>query len=280
MNGHAHEFPPHGVLPDAICPGIEVLVHRRATELVPERPRRRVAALSSVGGVAVAAICAVLVLVIGSPSGGGLLSPRQAVAAVVESLDGDGILHWVREGNLVESPDQAARPGTIVEEEWTDLATGDSHLVATRTSSDAQPQTRVTWRTSDARWFSLSPGANTALTIQRDHLAQGQGTLTAVDEVRGILQRAEQGLSEIAAGGEDRGRPLVVVTERHDQDTRRVWITRDGDPEVVRSETTSATRNAAQPIVTTTKTKTWRILPRTPEALSEVGIPTNAKRVP
>lgn len=281
MTGHAHEFSPHGAPPAAICPGIEVLVHRRATELIAERPRRRIAALSSVGGVAVAAVCAVLVLVIGAPSGSGLLSPRQAVAAVVESLDGNGILHWVREGELVESPDQADRPGTIAVEEWTDLSTGDSHAITTRTPRDGTSQTRLTWKTSDTEWFALAGGTSGELTIKRDPGQPGdEAVLSAVDDVRALLQRAEQGQAEIAPGGDDGDRPLVVVTERRGQNLQRVWITRNGIPQVVRREDTVVSRNAPRPIVTTTTTKTWQILPRTPETLTDVEIPTDAKRVP
>lgn len=278
MTDHAHELPPQGVLPPAICPSIEVLVHRRATELIAERPRRRVAALSSVGGVAFAAIAAVLVLVLGSPSGNGLLSPRQAVAAVVESLDGDGILHWVREGDLIESPEQADRPGTIVEDEWIDLSNGNLHRIDTRTPRGEPSRTRLVWKTPTADWFALSRDASTGLTIKRD--LRASGTTTVVDEVRALLRRAEQGSAEIADGGQDRGRPLVVITERVGETVQRLWITREGAPEVVRSETTAVSRNAPRPIVTTTRTTTWQIVPRTPEALANVEIPSNAERVP
>lgn len=281
MTGHAHEFTPHSAPPAAICPGIEVLVHRRATELIAERPRRRILALSSVGGVAIATVCAVLVLAIGSPSGSGLLSPRQAVAAVVQSLDGNGVLHWVTEGDLIASPDQLDRPGTVVVDEWTDLATGNLRRVTTQTPRDGQPKTRTVWKTPNAYWFAVPSAANGGLTIKREFGAPSQqGMLSASDEVRALLQRGEDGMAEIVAGGEDRGRPLVVVTEREGQIVRRVWITRDGDPEVVRSETFVPSQNAPRPIVTTTTTKTWQILPRTPEALTNVEIPSDAKRVP
>lgn len=281
MTGHAHEFPPPGVLPDPICPGIEVLVHRRATELVTKRPRRRIAALSSVGGVAVAALCTVLVLVIGAPSGSGLLSPRQAVAAVVDSLEGDGILHWVREGELVESPDDVDRPGTIVEQEWTDLATGNSHLVTTRTPSDGPPQTRTVWMTPDVDWVALSTGASEGPLVRQLPRRPGQPeALTAVDDVRSALERAAQGAAEIAPGGDEAGQSLVVVTERREGLVRRIWLTREEQPRVVRSETTVTGGNSPRPIVTTSTTKTWQILPRTPEALADVEVPTNAKRVP
>jgi hypothetical protein len=278
MTDHAHEFPPQGVLPPAICPSIEVLVHRRATELIAERPRRRIAMASSVGGVAVAAVAAVLVLVLGSPSGGGLLSPRQAVAAVVQTLEGNGILHWVREGDLVESPDQADHPGTIVEDEWIDLSNGNLHRIDTRTPRGEEPRTRLVWRTSAADWFALPSDASAGLTIKRDTASAASETV--VDRVRTLLQRAEQGAAEIADGGEDRGRALVVVTERRGQDVQRLWITREGDPEVVRTETSVVSRNAPRPIVTTSRTTTWQIAPRTPEALADVEIPSNAKRVP
>ncbi len=280
MTGHAHEMPPHGVLPDAICPGIEVLVHRRATELITPRPRRRVATASSLGGIAVAAICAVLVLVIGSPSGSGLLSPRQAVAAVAETLGGNGILHWVRSGDLVASPDQADRPGTLLEEEWTDLATGDSHLVETRTPSEGEPQKWVRWIAADGEWVALAPDPVGVPRIQLKPRFAGQDAATAVEAVRSLLQRAEQGDAEIAAGGEEGGRPLVVVTERREGAARRVWITREEQPQVVRSEIAVDSRNASRAITTTTTTKTWRVLPRTQKSLAAVEIPRNAQRVP
>lgn len=274
MTDHAHEFPPQGVLPPAICPSIEVLVHRRATELIAERPRRRIAMASSVGGVAVAAVAAVLVLVLGSPSGGGLLSPRQAVAAVVQSLESNGILHWVRVTKPgAESP--AAWPERTDTEEWLDLSDGDSYVIAkARRRGSAEPEVRVRWVESGLEWEQVGrPGANSPTVRQA-----GPAGTTAVDEIRETLVRADRGENEIAAAGEHAGRPLVVVTERRSGIVRRVWITREDLPQLVRSETTITTRNAEQTITTTTST--WQVLPRTAELEAEIEIPTDAKRVP
>lgn len=279
MTDHAHEFPPQGVLPPAICPSIEVLVHRRATELIAERPRRRIAMASSVGGVAVAAVAAVLVLVLGSPSGGGLLSPRQAVAAVVQTLEGNGILHWVREERVsgTENPDPAAVPERTNTEEWLDLSDGDSHVIAKAyVRGESEPQVGVRWVESGIEWEQDGrPGADPP-TIRRT----APVSTTAVDEIRETLIRADRGENEIASAGEHAGHPLVVVTERRSGIVRRVWITREDVPQLVRSETTVTTRTAAQPVVSSTATRTWQVLPRTAEALAEVEIPSNAKRVP
>lgn len=276
MNGHAHEFSPPGAPPAAICPGIEVLVHRRATELIADRPRRRVATLSSVGGVAVAAVCAVLVMVIGAPSGSGLLSPRQAVAAMVQSLDGDGILHWVSEEKVSGVRNPAAWPERTVHEQWLDLSSGDSHTITeTYRAGSSAPERRGEWIGSGIEWSAMLTEGE-ALTIHRKSTPLG----TAVDEIRATLARADNGESEIAAAGEHAGHPLVVVTERRGEYTRRVWITREDVPRLVRVEASGTGSSSSPPIVTTTTTSTWQILPRTPEALTDVQIPTDAKRVP
>lgn len=277
MNGHAHEFSPPGVPPAAICPGIEVLVHRRATELIPERPRRRLAVLSTAGGLAIAAVCAVLVLVIGSPSGNGLLSPRQAVAAMVQSLNGDGVLHWVREEKVTGAGNQQAWPERIESEEWLDLSSGDARtIIKTYRSAASGPETSVVWNASGVLWIQTD-GDGDSSTLRRS--ATGSST-TGIDEIRATLARADRGESEIADAGEYGGHPLVVVTERRDRITQRIWITREDVPQVVRSETTVPSRNTQQPIVTTSTTTTWQIVPRTPDALADTQIPTDAKRVP
>lgn len=273
MTGHAHEFAPHGAPPAAICPGIEVLVHRRATELIAERPRRRIVALSSAGGVAVAAVCAALVLAIGSPSGGGLLSPRQAVAAVVQSLNGDGILHWVSEEKVTGPQGKSPWQERTDNELWLDLSNGDSHTVTkTYYRGTSQPESRTAWVASGVLWDLQGAGP----TIRRAAAV----SVTAIDELRATLERADRGEGEIAEAGEHDGKPVVVVTERRDRTVRRVWVTRDDVPQVLRSEVTVTSRNAPEPVVLTTTTMTWQILPRTPETLANVEIPTDAKRVP
>lgn len=275
MNGHAHELTPPGVPPAAICPSIEVLVHRRATELIAERPRRRVAAWSSVGGVAVAALCAVLVLVIGSPSGNGLLSPRQAVAAVVESLNGDGVLHWVRRADVTGAPDPST-PSATVEQTWTDLASGDSHTIRTGQQGSA----RTSWVEDGREWSALPDTADGSPRVRPLPRSTDTSLVSVVDEMRMLLDRADRGQAEITSAGERNGAPLVVVTDRTERSTRRVWITRDATPELVRVETTVVSPNASEPIVSTSTTEIWQVLPRTPEALADVEIPTNAKRIP
>lgn len=237
--------------------------------------------MSSVGGVAVAAVCAVLVLVIGSPSGSGLLSPRQAVAAVVQSLNGDGILHWVREQKVAGAPSGSAWPDRIDTEQWLDLSNGDSHTVTTTYRRGvSQPESLTHWVASGIEWekWDRVPGrgGGEPLTIRRSTFVGS----TAVDEIRATLERADRGEGEIAEAGEHAGKPLVVVTERLNRAVRRIWITREDVPQLVRSETTRTLRASSPPIVTTTTTKTWQILPRTPEALADVEIPTDAKRVP
>lgn len=274
MSGHAHEMSPPGAPPTAICPGIEVLVHRRATELIADRPRRRVATLSSVGGVAVAAVCAVLVMVIGAPSGSGLLSPRQAVAAMVQGLDGDGILHWVREEKVTGARNPAAWPDKTAEQ-WVDLANGDSHTITETYRSGAAPERRGEWIGSGIEWSGMLVEGEPP-TIHR----KSTPPATVVDEIRATLARADSGEGEIAAAGEHAGHPLVVVTERRGEYTRRVWITREDVPRLVRVEASASGSSSSPPVVTTTTTTTWQILPRTPEALADIQIPTDAKRVP
>lgn len=277
MNGHAHEFSPPGVPPAAICPGIEVLVHRRATELIPERPRRRRALLSTAGGVAVAAICAVLVLVIGSPSGSGLLSPRQAVAAMVQSLNGDGVLHWVREEQVTGGQSSSGWPERIESEEWLDLSSGDARTITkTYGAGAAEPETRVVWSASGVLWTRFEGDGDQA-TLRRGATVTSS---TGIDEIRATLARADRGESEVADAGEHAGHPMVVVTERRERITQRVWITREDVPQLVRSETAVVSPNAPQPIVTTSTTTTWQVLSPTPETLADVQIPTDAKRVP
>lgn len=277
MTGHAHEFSPHGVPSAAICPGIEVLVHRRATELIAERPRRRVMTLSTMGGVAVATACAVLVLVIGSPSGSGLLSPRQAVAAVVQTLNGDGVLHWVRVEKVTGAPSGSPWPERSDIEQWLDLSNGNSHTVTeTYRRGASQPESNARWIASGSEWEAVPGPRGAPLTIRRSMSVD----ITPVDDLRATLERADRGESEVAEAGGPAGVPLVVVTERRDRVVRRIWITREEIPQLVRIEAVSTGRDDSQPIVTTATTTSWQVLPRTPEALADVEIPTDAKRVP
>lgn len=281
MTVHAHELP-GASLPDAICPDIEVLVHRRATELLRERPRRRFAALSGVGGIAVAAACAVLFLVIGSPSGNGLISPRQAVAAVVQTLEGNGILYWVRRGDLIDVRDPQERRGVLEEQSWADLSSGDSHTVLRAYPANGAPQRPLeSWVASGRQWAAANADGNG---IPRLHRAPrrpaGAPPVSLPDDLRAVLARAEQGKAEIAEAGEADSVPLVKVTDRWKDMTLRVWVTREAVPRVARVETTIVTPNAQQPIVNTITTVAWRILPRTPEVLADVELPSTAKRVP
>jgi hypothetical protein len=277
------QFPEQSSVPAPIFPGIELLVHRRATEIATERPRRQLVMASSMGGVAVAAACAVLVLVLGSPSGSGLLSPQRAVAAVAESLESNGVLHWVRTGEAVRSEDRAdggAAPSqpesleTRVEDAWVDLESDESHHVTTVTlAQGGSVKTIESWQTSNVVWVR-SPGLKGDAAVASRLPRQERVDIPSVaDEIRLILDRARRGQADIADAGASGGTPLVVVTDRIEGQEQRVWVTRDPNPSVARLVTVKVDDRTGGRVTTTMDTQTWEVLPRTAETLRHVEVP-------
>lgn len=284
MPGHPHDppFPAALPTPEPILPSIEALVRQRASELVPTpKPRRRLVLASSVGSLAVAACCAVLIMVLGSSSSSGWLSPQRAVAAMADTLDGNGILHWKWRGDLVETPEQFERPGVEVVEAWIDLESGESRRVTTKIPADGSPlETLRTWATPDARWTEMPSASDGARSIKRFDRHPGGPDPTGDAEVLEVLDRARRGEATISTGGEDSGVPLVLITYRSEAFTRRLWITRETTPRVVRSTTEVPARRNRPAATIESRTETWEVLPRSAANLAQVALPPDVQKAP
>lgn len=278
-----------GAVPAPILPSVERLVRRRAGELATERPRRRIVLASSMGGVAVAAACAVLVLVLGSTSGGGLLSPQRAVAAVAQSLESNGVLHWVRQGDTVRSSgptdggsssQQSERVETRTEEDWIDLETGDAYHVTTVLAAGRRAARNwESWSAPGVLWVRTPDPEGAEAAVSRLPRPEGPDALTIADEVRRVLDRAGRGQAEIAEAGEEGGMPLVVVTDRSAGGEQRVWVTREASPQVVKLVTMRDNERAGELVTSTMTTQTWEVLPRTAESLRHVQVPPDVAAV-
>lgn len=285
MPGHPHDppFPAALPTPEPILPSIEALVRQRASELVPTpKPRRRLVLASSVGSLAVAACCAVLIMVLGSSSSSGWLSPQRAVAAMADSLESDGILHWVRRGQFADRRASLDRPGMEVIEQWIDLSTWNAHQVTRKAQGAAgESNTAETWQTGDALWVRLDGPEGQSTGLKKfavppvDHPEDRAGSDLSV-----LLGRAEQGQVSVSEAGEHDGVPLVVIADRTDRHVRRFWITREERPRVVRSSTEMPARDSQPAVTLTEETVTWEILPRTDDNLARVEPPTDARKVP
>lgn len=271
-------------MPEPILPGVEMLVRRRAAELAakpPRRPRRRLV-ISGMGGVAVAAVCSVLFLVIGSPSGGGLLSPQRAVAAVIQSLEGTGVLHWVQRGDLKETPEQFVRPGTQVEELWVDLTSSDHHLIQRKYPAGEPPSRWETWRESGLEWTGMPIGVGGRTVAKQLTRTPTVGQRSIADELLTILERGSRGEAEVTEVSGHDGVPLVLVTDRQARVERRLWISREVIPRVVQSSSTILARRDRRDrraVTITKQTLTWQILPHTAATLADVEIPPTVDRI-
>lgn len=281
MPGHPHDppFPAALPTPEPILPSIEALVRQRASELVPTpKPRRRLVLASSVGSLAVAACCAVLIMVLGSSSSSGWLSPQRAVAAMADTLESDGILHWKWRGDLVETPEQFERPGIEVGEKWVDLATGDSHRTVMQIEADGGgSETWRAWVTSDAYWVEMA-NADATRSVKRFSRAPDDRGQSGNADVLEVLDKAERGEATVADGGEENGVPLVVIVDRHEVYTRRFWITRESRPRMVRSTSEVPARQDRPAVTIESRTETWEVLPRSAANLAQVALPPNVRK--
>lgn len=259
-----------------IRPEVEALLRRRASAAAAHRPRKRMVATGT--GAAIFAVCAAaLILTLGSPSQNGLLSPERAVAQVAQTLDGQGVLHWIRRGNLSSSDSSAT---TLVEDQWTDLATGNSHTTRTELlPSGEASSTLQTWAASGRLFMTVPSGADGSPRIREipgpvTHRPGPFSAIESIADVRATLERAERGEADIADAGEDHGVPLVVVTDRSLDAELQTWITREADPRIVKIVATVL--RAAGAVTTTTVTQTWAVVPQTAGALANVALPPTA----
>lgn len=275
----------------SIRPEVQELVRQRASAAAGRRPRRQ---LVTSGAVALAIAGAALLLTAGSPSKGGLLSPDQAVAEAARNLDGEGVLHWVRRGDFV--PGRSLRDtrdeGHVIEEQWFDLVTGDSHATTKTFLGSARQPSEVgeSWSSGGKLWTTIPAGPGGAPEVRQIPGAPRAGRhrpfdpITSVDDVRAMLERADRGESEITDAGESEGVPVVVVTDRSLGVVIRTWITREPSPRVVRTtaDLTCSTSNpcagttsdgASGAVTTTMVTQTWQIELRTETALASVALP-------
>lgn len=269
--------------PDPLLPQVELLVHRWATDAARTRRPCRLRVASAVAGAVTTCLAVTFLLV--APSGNSLASPQHTIAAAIETLDGRGVLHWVRRTDYPRPFSAAGMRWASplgIEHEWIDLATGDLHRVANRPPNGRAPRHRELWIERGTEWFTLPmPTDGPGPMIRRRPLQQPgrkprQGNIAA--QVRSVLALAAQGRTQVSAERSEDGTPLVVVTDRNKHRETRIWLTREDVPRLVRWTTTIPTRNPGRLVTTRTTTETWEILPRTAAALANVRIPSTAVR--
>lgn len=260
----------------------------------PEPSRRRWWLGAATVGLAGAAIVAAAVLPGGERSPARLLTPEQAVAAVSSNLESDGILEWVDVQGQA-----AAKPGTGTGTEiarWVDLKTADHSEFQTMTypGRDGR-QTRALvfiWNVGRTNWLDEGERSKTTgkrivrKTVVDRPPVRPEYFRTPVTQVRRDLARAAAGKIPIEDAGRIDGVPAVRIVDARDTFTRRVWISRERSPRVLRSSFTMACMEKLDgrcrpdmpntvyaPQTSESRTLTWRIHPRTDAWLARVHPP-------
>lgn len=245
----------------------------------PRRPERRLALGVATGLLAGAAVAVAAFLPTSGPGPAQLLSPQAAVAAAAADLNSDGILEWTDlQGEQVEDP---SLPGTTTTR-WVDLRTGDSSGVQRQTfvGRAGRPRTALVWTWSVGRTSWLDEGQVSKKTgkrivrktvVRRPPIAE-RYRRTPVDQVRRDLARAAAGKLPIKNAGEIDGVPVVEILDVRREFTRRIWISKEASPRLMRATYRMPLPGGlpGDPTVSELKTLVWKIHPRSPKTLAKI----------
>lgn len=261
----------------------------------PQRSRRSHWVLGGATvALATAAVLVTGVLPVDDTSPTGLLTPEQAVAAASRDLESDGILEWVDFQGASGDRPGGATTGTRIAR-WIDLETGDRSEFHTMTYSGRSGRPTVSaaslWHLGRTSWLDEGPGRTKGKQVIEKTVVDRppvdpEDISTPVTEVREDLRRAAAGKSDVADAGVIDGVPAVRIVDVRRTYTKRVWISRERSPRVLRSSFTSdcmekldgrcrpdMPKTVYAPMTTESRTLTWRIHPRTEATLAKVHPP-------
>lgn len=267
---------------DRLEEGLFSAIEARGGASPAPRPRRRQRRL--VLGVATSLFAgfAVALVALLPSSGSGparLLSPEAAVAAAARELRSDGILEWTDlQGDQVRDP---ALPGTTTTR-WIDLATGDGSGFQRQTfiGRAGQPRTALvrTWSVGRTTWLdegqvSKKTGKRIVrkTVVKRPPVAE-RYRRTPVDQVRRDLARAAAGKLPVKNAGEIDGVPVVEILDARKEFTRRIWISKETAPRLLRATYRMPLPDGlpGEPTVSELKTLVWKVHPRSSATLAKV----------
>lgn len=245
--------------------------------------RRRLWLMGATGSLAAGAVAVAAVLPSSGPAPARVLSPQEAVAAAVVSLDSDGILEWTDvQGDAVQDP---TKPGFTVTR-WDDLRTHDHSEFHRDVYDHPTRGTKVVlarvWHVGRTSWFDEGQvSKKTGKRIVRKHVVdrppvEERYLRTPVDRVRKDLARAAAGKLPMRDGGKIDGIATVEILDERKGFSRRIWISKEASPRLLKSRYRVALPDGMRGEATVGESKTlvWKIHPRTPQYLAKVGAPT------
>lgn len=268
---------------EVLFPDVQEQLRSDGRQAAGRRQRRR-----RTGGAALALGVAGVVGVAAFPNsqpGGDLLGPQAAVAQANENLASDGILEWhMRHDHIQGAPVGERESGVTETLIWRDLKTGSQAQSGAVTSRGERIGDSDVW-SSNVEALVRMPGSRKVHVIP----VRGQAR-SPLDAAKSVLADPNAELRE----DEFEGQQAVVVRQESKGDSAsdfvtETWLTREREPKILLIKTKMICAEGARcdrdpgdgkptVIPSEMRTLTWKIHPRTPDALSRVARPAWAKR--